>query len=71
MREDSGIFFLIPTGENNGKHMPLAFPSKVPDGHRNRAPSNSQALASFFNISASEEHRFAVKSEFDFGVTKL
>jgi len=45
----------------------LAFPSlsmtvsdlrrmyHVPDGHRNRAPNNSQALASFFNISASEE----------------
>eukprot|EP00913_Durusdinium_trenchii_P030921 g28962.t1 len=44
----------------------LAFPSlsmtvsdlrrmyKVPDGHRNHAPKNSQALASFFNISASE-----------------
>lgn len=27
----------------------------MPDGHRNRAASNSQALASFFNISASEE----------------
>ena len=48
LQPSSGIFHL--------KNPCLAsLASKVPDGHRNRAPNNSQALASFFNISASEE----------------
>ena len=29
--------------------------TEVPDGFRNRAAKNSQAVASFFNISASED----------------